>query len=104
MTVAFNDVDAFLGELEKDREDIDRSIVRCVYLRESRQVFERISVVATARIHSDTVELRVDVGDRWPGGPEDVNKETERLAEATAARIEKFCEKHKLELRGGHYT
>jgi hypothetical protein len=104
MTVVFNDVDAFLEELEKDLEDIDRKVVRSVFEFAPIHAvgIHRVSLVATARVKGEIVSLRKYVGDRW-GNDMPSDDEVEARGHELGGRISKFCESHELELRSGRY-
>ena len=67
-TVKFNDPEDFLAELAKDKEKVDRGIVRLVYSFTPTKVspnIQHLSVVATALVGTQVYRLETYCGDLW---------------------------------------
>jgi len=106
MIVKFNDPKEFLEEMEKDRDEIDRRIVRLTTLRTpSKQVHSiyLYTVVATYRRGDEIVRLEKFCGDYWHDINTKGNEKTEQNIKATYEILEEGIRKLGLEVRGGTY-
>lgn len=63
LKVQFSNVDEFFEEIQKDREQIHRSIVRVTLHRSDRDQYVKIALVSSAYIDETIVHLRAFVGD-----------------------------------------
>lgn len=103
-TVKFSDPEDFLEELAKDKEKVDRGIVRLVYSfnPSTHGITTHLSVVATALVGTQLYRLETYCGDLWriesPDQP--VHEKGSAVKEAIAAG----CAKLGLEVRGGAIT
>jgi len=101
-TVKFNDVEEFLGEMAKDRDCVDRHLVRVTNLFRSSTVspiIRHLSVVATARVGSDIVRLESYCGDIWQMAPRDTR--VVEKAEQLQRMLAEGCARLGLEVRAG---
>ena len=67
-TVKFSDPEDFLEELQKDREKVDRHIVRLVYQVTPTKIspnIQHLSVLATALVADQVYRLEPYCGDLW---------------------------------------
>lgn len=99
--VRFNQVEEFLEELAKDKDHIERGIVRLTNLyRPSRQVpsIQHLSVVATMRVGRDIIRLEVYCGDLWHL---DRDQPVLDRAKALHTTLEEGCARLGLEVRAG---
>ncbi len=100
--VKFNSAQEFLKELEKDKDKVERRIVRLVYVwvpsRLSSNI-QHLSVVATARVEGLVYRLDRYCGDVWQidGQDEPVKKK----AEETSKLLSDGCAALGLEVRNG---
>lgn len=64
MKVQFNDMDEFLTELEQDKDQVDRSIVRvtCLHIQNKELPITYLSMVATAHIAGYVIRLDKPIG------------------------------------------
>lgn len=101
--VRFSDPKEFLEELAKDRDHVERRIVRLTNLyRPSQRVpsVQHLSVVATARVGREVVRLEVYCGDFWYLDKEKDQKVLDK-AKALHTTIEEGCARLGLEVRAG---
>lgn len=101
-TVKFSYADDFLDELEKDKDKVDRGIVRLVYSSTPSKLSPNIthlSVVATALVEGQVYRLECYCGDLWriEGQDEVVHQKGKEVKKA----IEDGCARLGLEVRGG---
>lgn len=102
--VQFNDINEFLDELEKDRDHIQRGIVRITnQYRTSRLTasIQHLTVVATTRISGELVKLNVYCGDLWGLGKD--QPILEKAQDLQRTLVEK-CTALSLEVRSGLLT
>jgi hypothetical protein len=108
--VRFSDPREFLEELAKDREHIERRIVRLTnFYRPSQRVpsIQHLSVVATARVGRDIIRLEVYCGDLWHLDLSACTAQAGRdqpvldRAKAIHTTIEEGCARLGLEVRAG---
>jgi hypothetical protein len=95
-------VEDFLAELGKDRELIDRDLVRIMYLTrtEGTLPFRQLFVVATCRVGLDILRLEYRAGEIF--GPE--HPESSTVVEHAGDTLKKLrteCERLGLEVRSG---
>lgn len=99
--VNFNDPDEFLDEVRKDRDRIDRSILRLTVRRRYAQPFVHIAVVATAVVCGTVVRLEQRIGEAFFG-----DEKADGLTARIQAALDKITEAAKglgLEVRAGVY-
>lgn len=99
--VRFNDNGEFIENLTKDRESVDRRIVRVTTLyRQSTFAasIRHLTVVATTRISGELVRLEVYCGDLWGLGKD---KPILDKAEALQHILTNRCAELGLEVRSG---
>ena len=99
ITIAFNDPDEFLEELARDRETVDRKILRVTVRRRYASPFVTVSVVATALVGGQVVRLEQRIGQAFAAA-ENVTE----VATKTQAALDKLTEAGKalsLEVRAG---
>ena len=97
--VNFHDPDEFLDELRKDRDRIDRNILRVTVRRRYAPPFVHVAVVATAVVGNTVVTLEQRLGEVFAGdeaGSPIPNKIQTALDRLTAAAV-----KLGLEVRAG---
>lgn len=100
-TVSFNSSSEFLHEVERDRLDVDRKVMRVTF-RFSRDIpISSVAVVATAVIAGHVVELVERIGSYMAETVEE--KRVLASAEATAKRIEDAAVSYGLEVRRGTF-
>jgi hypothetical protein len=102
--VRFTDVNEFLENLDKDRQHVERRIVRVTNLYQPSRLTpstQHLSVVATARIAGEIVRLEVYCGDLWHLGRDDAV-----IAKATAVQqtLVDACARLDLDVRPGVIT
>jgi len=100
--VKFNSAPEFLKELEKDKDKVERKIVRLVYVWTPTKFspnIQHLSVVATARVEGLVYRLDRYCGDVW--GIEHQDESVQKKAEETSKQIEEGCLALGLEVRGG---
>ncbi len=85
ISAAFNDPDEFLTELRRDRERIDRGILRVTVRRRYGSPFVTVSVVATAVVEGVLVKLEHRIGEAFAG-----DEKATGLAEKTGAVLDKL--------------
>jgi hypothetical protein len=100
--VKFNSAQEFLKELEKDKDKVERRIVRLVYQWTPSKLspnIQHLSVVATARVEGEVYRLDRYCGDVWQidGQDEPVKKK----AEETSKVLGEGCAALGLEVRSG---
>lgn len=100
--VKFSYLDDFLDELEKDKDKVDRGIVRLVYSFTPTKIspnIQHLSVVATARVAGQVYHLEVYCGDLWriEGQDQAVRDKGKKVKK----EIEEGCARLGLEVRGG---
>mgnify|MGYP001592156555 CR=1 FL=1 len=100
--VRFNLVEEFLEELEKDKEIVERKIVRITSLFTQTKDFpiKHLSVVASYKVAGELVRLKVFCGQIWES---EHDKEVIDKARQIRNRIEKTCQEFTLEVRAGIY-
>lgn len=99
--VRFNDANEFLKELAKDRDHVERRIVRLTNLyRPSQRVpsIQHLSVVATTRVGRELVRLETYCGDLWNLGRDQSVLDKAKVLHQT---IEDGCASLGLEVRSG---
>ena len=103
-TVKFNDPEDFLAELTKDKEKVDRGIVRLVYSfnPSTHGITTHLSVVATALVGTQLYRLEAYCGDLWH--IEKMDQVTYDQGKQIKGMIEKRCATLGLEVRGGAIT
>jgi hypothetical protein len=99
--VRFNDVDEFLENLDKDRQHVERRVVRVTNLYRASKLtpsIQHLSVVATARVAGEIVRLEVYCGDLWHLGRDDAI-----IAKATTIQrtLADECARLDLDVRAG---
>lgn len=99
--VRFNEAKEFLAELAKDRDHVERRIVRLTNLyRPSPRVpsIQHLSVVVTTRVGRELVRLEAYCGDLW-----NLGRDQSALDKAKAIHqiIEDGCASLGLEVRAG---
>lgn len=100
-TVIFNDPDEFLEELRRDRDRVDRQILRLTVRRRYGEPFVVVSVVATARVEGMLVKLEHRVGEAFAG-----DEKANGLAAKTRLVLDKVSDAAKalgLDVRAGVY-
>ena len=103
MTVHFDEIDAFIVELERDAlaETISDHIVRMVVRRSSSEAgVNRLAVLVGYKARGELVQLSTNCGRDWRlGSAEDceAHAETERVQQA----FRNLCAQHGLDLRSG---
>jgi hypothetical protein len=101
--VQFNTVSEFFTELTIDLARVDRKLVRVTNLyRQSSQVpsMQYVSVVATARVATDIIQLDVYCGEVWSVDTQH-NEPVLKKAEVLQQRIRKACMQLGFEVRAG---
>jgi hypothetical protein len=63
MRVKFNVTDEFLGELEMDRDAVERKVVRVTCRFSRNEMYTGVSVIATAVVGPHVVELSARCGE-----------------------------------------
>ena len=101
-TVKFSDPEDFLAELEKDKDLVDRGIVRLVYSFTPTKIspnIQHLSVLATALVAGQVYRLESYCGDLWriEGQDQPVYDKGAKIKK----EIEDGCAKLGLEVRGG---
>ena len=101
-TVQFSDPEDFLAELEKDKEKVDRNLVRLVYQSTPSRMspnIQHLSVLATALVAGQVYRLEAYCGDLWRIESQDqpVYDKGKKVKEQIASG----CAKLGLEVRGG---
>ena len=99
ITVAFNDPDEYLAEITRDRDRIDRQILRVTVRRRYGEPFVTVSVVATVTVEGTLVKLEHRVGEAFAG-----DEKANGLTAKTQAILDKLTEAGKalgLEVRAG---
>jgi len=108
MLVKFNDLDEFLAEMEKDKSEIARGIVRVTTLREKSKSpsfpFFFYSVIATYRRGDEIVRLDRFCGNYWPKVESKSNKETEENIQGIYEALDRKIKERGLEMRAGVYS
>ena len=101
MLVYFNVVDEFLTELERDRDEVGRGIVRVThqFRRLHHGTATALSIIATFERAGDVVMLEALAGVLWDVPTQD--EPVKAHAEATREAIDAACERLGLEVRGG---
>jgi hypothetical protein len=97
--VKFNDLAEFLEEVRKDRDRIDRGILRLTVRRRYAQPFVHVAVVATAVVGSTVVHLEHRIGEAFFG-----DEKADGLSARTQAALDNLTEAGKalgLEVRAG---
>lgn len=101
-TIQFTSVPAFLGELSKDRDLVDRGIVRLTTISSPAgphgYYFLAIEVVATAKVGDDLVVLKHYCGTVIAGSSQGEATRHETLA---IEELKKGCAELGLEIRAG---
>jgi hypothetical protein len=102
MKVQFHDVDEFLAELEKDREHVDRAIVRltCLHTSHAELPILYVSVVATAHISGYVIRLDKHAGHYMQHAQTD-RQEVHERADEIAGALQSKLESLGLEIRSG---
>lgn len=101
-TVKFSYPDDFLDELAKDKEKVDRGIVRLVYSFKPSKLSPNIthlSVVATALVAGQVYRLEHYCGDLWRIESQDQAVHDKGIS--VKKQIEYGCSRLGLEVRGG---
>lgn len=99
--VKFNDLAEFFEEVRKDRDRIDRGILRLTVRRRYAQPFVHVAVVASAVIGNTVVHLEQRIGEAFFG-----DEKADGLTTKTQAALDKLTEEAKglgLEVRAGVY-
>jgi len=108
MLVKFNDLNEFLAEMEKDRDEITRGIVRVTTLREQSKApsfpFLFYTVIATYRRGDEIVRLDRFCGNYWPKVESKGNEETERNIKDAYKALDEKIKELGLEMRAGVYS
>jgi len=102
--VIFHAVEEFLKELEKDKDLVERKIVRLTNLYQQSQmtpVIRHLFVAATYKVAGEIVQFKQHVGDLW--NAEQDKKPLEKSIELQK-HIEEVCKEYGLEIRAGMYT
>jgi len=103
MKVKFTEPEEFCEELERDRGDIDRGIVRCTIrykpLEKIPYVYHVIAV-ASYSVGGQIVKLERHCGEIWGLRPEEDQKAVDR-AQEHLKRVEETCRRLNLEVRAG---
>lgn len=102
--VQFNDIDEFIENLAKDREFVDRRIVRVTNLyRQSTLTpsIRHLTAIATTRISGELVRLEVYCGDLWGLGKDQPILDK---AEALQRILINRCAELGIEVRSGLLT
>lgn len=103
MTVHFDEIEAFVIELERDALDdaVSDQIVRMVVRRSSSEAgVNRLAVLVGYKARGELVQLTTPCGRDWRlGSPEDqeAHAETDRVQKA----FRDLCAQHGLDLRSG---
>lgn len=100
-TVTFNDVHEYLTELGRDRDRVDRRILRVTVGRRYGAAFVTVSVVATALVEGVVVRLDRVVGEAFVGDEQGAG-----LAARTQTLLDELTEGGQalgLEVRAGVY-
>jgi hypothetical protein len=102
MKVQFHDVGEFLTELEKDREHVDRAIVRvtCLHTSHAELPIIYVSVVATANISGYVIRLDKRAGNYMHHAQTD-REEVRQRADQIAGALQNKLESLGLEIRTG---
>lgn len=101
IAVAFNDPEEYLAEISRDRDRIDRQILRVTVRRRYGEPFVTVTVVATVTVEGTLVKLEHRVGDAFAG-----DEKTNGLSVKTQALLDKLTDAGKalgLEVRAGVY-
>ena len=102
VTVKFNDAGEFLGEIETDREQVERSIVRVTCRFRRNEMFTALSVVATAVVGDSVVQLEARCGEYMShDGPD--GKEVRTRADAESERLRTKLSELGLDVRSGSF-
>jgi hypothetical protein len=99
MRVKFNDLAEFLEEVRKDRDRIDRSILRLTVRRRYAQPFVHVAVVATVVVGNTVIHLENRIGEAFFG-----DEKADGLTAKTQAALDKLTEAAKglgLDVRAG---
>lgn len=103
MTVHFDEIDAFVVELERDALDaaVSDQIVRMVVRRSSSEAgVNRLAVLVGYKARGELVQLSATCGQDWRLGLREdceAHAETERVQKA----FRDLCAQHGLDLRSG---
>lgn len=103
MKVKFNITEEFIEEMKKDRDEIERAIIRLTTLKsysEKTPGLYLISVISTYRRGDEIIELKKFCGDVF--GKEDAAEVWERVQQVYT-EIEKAAKELGLEIRPGVY-
>lgn len=112
--IDFGDIAAFIDELERDAELVDRRIVRIAYRREpgGPGTYSHVSLVATAKVRAffqdhngrpvyhDVVRLTKYIGEDW-GDRFPVTTTTHERAAEVENNLKQELELRGFEIRGG---
>jgi len=107
MIIKFNDLDEFLAEMEEDRDEITRGIVRVTTLREANRTAPNLyfySVIATYRRGDEIVRLDRFCGNYWPRVDPEGNEKTRKNIEDIYGVLEERIKALNLEMRAGVYS
>lgn len=101
--VKFNAVEEFCAEMERDKSDIDRRIVRLTHLFQDSRLspnIQHVLAVATYSVKGQVVRLERYCGDVWRINDEADKKVLDR-AEAVHKAIKEACQRLELKVRAG---
>ncbi len=102
--VVFNVAEEFLTELEKDKDLVERKIVRLTNLYQQSTmtpVIRHLFVVATYKVSGEIVQCKHFCGDLWNI---EQDEKTIQRSVAMQEKIEEACKRYGLEVRAGMYT
>jgi hypothetical protein len=101
LTVSFHDPGEFIEEISRDKDRIERNILRLTVRRRYGEPFITISVVATVVIEGTIVKLEHRIGEAFAG-----DEKNTAMAAKTQAVLDKLSAAAKglgLEVRAGVY-
>ena len=101
--IKFNSPSEFIEELQKDKELVERGIVRLTNLARDTQALpiRHLSVVATYKVKGEIVRLEKFCGQLWGHEPED--SQAYGRAQGAHDTIKSACRAFGLEIRSGVY-
>jgi len=103
MKVKFTEPEEFCEELERDKQDIDRGIVRCTIRYEPTKIspsIRHVIAIASYPVKGQIVKLERHCGEIWGLRPEEDQKAVDRAREHLK-RVEETCRRLNLEVRAG---
>ena len=102
--VLFHAVEEFLQELEKDKDLVERKIVRLTNLSQQSTitpVIRHLYVTATYKAAGEIIQFKQYVGDLWNA---EQDKKVIEKSIALQEQIETACKHCGLDIRAGLYT